>query len=227
MPKTDPENSGGPSEITVITFAQSVRERPQMYIGSADEQGLYGLIYLAMLEAVEGFDLLNGVLAPASPANQLDVTLHPDNSVTVTDNGRGLPVAQQTGIGYEPLPEAQRILTSGFVPGYNGAATVNALSQQFRVTIWRDGRIWEQSYCRGEPISALCQTGITEKHGTSFNFLPDAEIFRVEGYDVHRLIPVMNEFLARYQDVTVTLTDERELDSATGNPRSFQFTKDF
>ena len=194
-----------------------------MYIPGTDDEGLCSLLYLTMLEAVDGIDIANGVAVRAHPANQIDVALHGDNSVTVADNGCGLPVAHRTGEIYEPLPEAQRILTTGFTGSYNGAAIVNALSQQFHLTIWRDGHIWEQSYSKGEPISELHQTGETQKHGTSFHFLADSEIFSVNRYDIDRLIPVMNKFVYEYKDMTLTLTDERDTDPAIGSCRFLQF----
>ena len=213
MPEEDSKNSRrDPNEIEVLTYVQSVRQRPQMYVGSTDEQGLCELVYLAMLEAVEGVDIKRNVALAGHRASRIEVTLHADNSVTVADNGRGLPV-EECKDNAERVPEVQRILTTGYVPAWNGAATVNALSQQFDVTIWRDGHVWEQSYRQGEPISGLRRTGDSEKHGTSMHFRPDQSIFSASKYDADLLTQTLNKFLSKYKDVVVTLTDERERQS--------------
>jgi hypothetical protein len=227
MPQTDSKHSGADPDEINRTFAQAARRRPAMWVGSIGGQGLSHLVYLAMTEAVVGIDLLKHPPAPGERASCVDVTLHTDNSVTVSDNGRGFPVAKLTGKDAEregsDEPWPQKILTSTFVPAQNGAAIVNAFSRQFQVTMWRDGGVWEQSYREGDPISEVRPLGDTKKHGTSFHFLPDPAIFSVHRYDVELLTPLINKFLSEYPDVVVTLTDEREVDPATGNPRSFQF----
>ena len=208
MSEDDSKNSrSDPNEIEVLTYVESVRLRPQMYVASTDAQGLCELVYLAMLEAVEGIDIKRNVALAGNRVSRIEVTLHADNSVTVADNGRGLPVGECKDTA-ERVPEVQRILTTGYVPAWNGAATVNALSQQLDVTIWRDGHIWEQSYRKGEPISELRRTGDSEKRGTSMRFLPDQSVFGASRYDADLLAQTLNKFLSKYKDVVVTLTDE-------------------
>ena len=215
-PATDPNN------IQVFTFVQAVRRRPRMYIDSVDAEGLSLLVYLAAVEAVEGPVLFaKGPHAP-DRATRIDIVLHGDNSVTVRDNGGGLPVEEHED-GGERAPLAQMILTTGYVPSRNGGAIVNALSEQFDVVIWRDGQIWEQTYSKGDAISALHRTGEVDKHGTTFHFRPDKSIFSVTHFDFDCVVRVLSKFVSEYDGVLVTLTDQRQADAATHLPRRVQF----
>lgn len=219
MPNLNSEESRrAPNDIEVLTFVQAVRRRPQLYVGTTDVKGLCSLVYLAALEAVEG----TVPLAKARCATSIDIVLHGDNSVTVTDNGFGFPIEENEEDG-KRVSLAQKLLTSGFVPSYNAAATINALSERLDVVIRRDGHMWEQNYREGEPVSELRRTGHSDEHGTTLHFFPDKSIFSVTHFDFDCVVQVLNKFVSEYDGVLVTLTDQREADPATHLPRRAQF----
>src|SRR3712207_2583731 len=152
-----------------------------MYIGSTGTRGLHHLIYEVMDNSVDE--------ALAGECDHVEIAVHPDNSVTVTDNGRGIPVDVHEKEG---RPAAEGVLTvlhaggkfgdgggykvSGGLHGV-GVSVVNALSEQLWLTVWRDGYEWKQSYVRGVPQTTLERGAKTNRRGTSITFLPDLEIF--------------------------------------------------
>src|SRR3954469_13370004 len=180
---TVPQNENYDStSIKILEGLEAVRLRPAMYIGSTGEMGLHHLVYEVVDNSVDE--------ALAGHADKIDVTIHIDNSITVVDNGRGIPV-DMMDIDGEKIPAAQVVLTklhaggkfdsssykvSGGLHGV-GVSCVNALSHQFDIEIWKEGSVWEQSYSKGEPTTKLKKTGSTKKRGTSVHFLPDREIF--------------------------------------------------
>src|SRR5436853_4431605 len=178
--------------IKVLGGMEAVRKRPAMYIGSTGELGLHHLVYEVVDNSVDE--------ALAGHADKIDVTIHIDNSITVVDNGRGIPV-DMMDIDGEKIPAAQVVLTklhaggkfdsstykvSGGLHGV-GVSVVNGLSHQLDLEIWRDGFVWEQTYSKGAPTSKLKKTGSTKKRGTKAHSLPDKQIFTATEYNVDTL----------------------------------------
>src|SRR6185312_7693229 len=171
-PKPIKNGSYTGSNIKVLEGLEAVRLRPAMYIGSTGEMGLHHLVYEVVDNSVDE--------ALAGHATRVDTIIHFDNSITVIDDGRGIPVDEMTLPGGEKMPAVQVVLTklhaggkfdssnykvSGGLHGV-GVSCVNALSQAFEVEIWRDDRTYEQSYSKGEPQTKLKKTGTTKKRGT-------------------------------------------------------------
>src|SRR5437868_7425427 len=184
--------------IKVLEGLEAVRLRPAMYIGSSGEMGLHHLVYEVVDNSVDE--------ALAGFADRIDVTIHIDNSITVVDDGRGIPVDDML-IDGEKMSAAQVVLTklhaggkfdssnykvSGGLHGV-GVSVVNALSHQLDLEIWRDGHVWEQGYSKGEPTSKLKKTGSTKKRGTKVHFLPDKDIFTATEYNFDTLAQRLRE----------------------------------
>jgi DNA gyrase subunit B len=207
---------------------EAVRLRPAMYIGSNGEMGLHHLVYEVVDNSVDE--------ALAGYATQIDVTIHIDNSITVVDDGRGIPVDDML-IDGEKVPAAQVVLTklhaggkfdssnykvSGGLHGV-GVSCVNALSHQFDLEIWRDGHVWEQGYSKGDPQTKLKKTGTTKKRGTKIHFLPDKEIFTATEYNFDTLAQRLRELAFLNKGLEITLTDERLTDPKTGEAKKLEF----
>src|SRR5437660_603545 len=207
---------------------EAVRLRPAMYIGSNGEMGLHHLVYEVVDNSVDE--------ALAGYATQIDVTIHIDNSITVVDDGRGIPVDDMVVDG-EKLPAAQVVLTklhaggkfdssnykvSGGLHGV-GVSVVNALSHQLDLEIWRDGHVWEQGYSKGGAQTKLKKTGTTKKRGTKIHFLPDKEIFTATEYNFDTLAQRLRELAFLNKGLEITLTDERQTDAKTGEAKSLKF----
>jgi DNA gyrase subunit B len=215
-------------DIKVLEGMEAVRLRPAMYIGSNGEMGLHHLVYEVVDNSVDE--------ALAGYATQIDVTIHIDNSITVVDDGRGIPVDDMV-IDGEKVPAAQVVLTklhaggkfdssnykvSGGLHGV-GVSVVNALSHQLDLEIWRDGHVWEQGYSKGDPQTNLKKTGTTKKRGTRIHFLPDKEIFTVTEYNFDTLAQRLRELAFLNKGLEITLTDERQTDAKTGEAKKLQF----
>src|SRR6266516_2402933 len=216
--------------IKVLGGMEAVRKRPAMYIGSTGEMGLHHLVYEVVDNSVDE--------ALAGHADKIEVTIHIDNSVTVVDNGRGIPV-DPMDIDGEKVPAAQVVLTklhaggkfdsssykvSGGLHGV-GVSCVNALSEELALEIWRDGFTWEQTYSKGEPTSKLKKTGaVKAKTGTKVHFLPDRSIFTGNtDYNYDTLAQRLRELAFLNKGLLITLTDERTSDSKTGEAKSAEF----
>src|SRR5882724_11080505 len=215
--------------IKVLGGMEAVRKRPAMYIGSTGELGLHHLVYEVVDNSVDE--------ALAGYANKIEVTIHIDNSITVVDNGRGIPV-DPMDIDGEKIPAAQVVLTklhaggkfdsssykvSGGLHGV-GVSCVNALSEELDLEIWRDGFTWEQTYSKGEPTSKLKKTGaVKAKTGTKVHFLPDRSIFTATEYNFDTLAQRLRELAFLNKGLVITLTDERTTDAKTGEAKSVEF----
>src|SRR6202451_3650184 len=228
----NPVNGNGDynaDSIKVLGGMEAVRKRPAMYIGSTGELGLHHLVYEVVDNSVDE--------ALAGYADKIDVAIHLDNSITVVDNGRGIPV-DSMDIDGEKIPAAQVVMTtlhaggkfdassykvSGGLHGV-GVSCVNALSEELDLEIWRDGFTWEQTYSKGEPTSKLKKAGeVKTKRGTKVHFLPDKSIFTVTEYNFDTLAQRLRELAFLNKGLLITLTDERTTDPKTGEPKTAQF----
>ena len=227
----NPSMTGGSSsydaqDITVLEGLQAVRKRPGMYIGSTGVMGLHHLVYEVVDNSVDE--------ALAGYCTAVAVTIHPDNSVTVVDDGRGIPVAR---MDKEGLPAVQVVLTvlhsggkfgegggykvSGGLHGV-GVSVVNALSEKLDVEIRRDGHVFTQEYARGAPQNEL-QKGAKlapgAGTGTTVTFLPDADIFELLDFDFHTLEERLRETAFLTRGLKISLVDER----GEGHSAAFQY----
>src|SRR6266436_2611653 len=208
--------------IKVLGGLEAVRLRPAMYIGSTGEMGLHHLVWEVVDNSVDE--------AMAGFADEINVTVHADESVTVVDNGRGIPVDMHAT---EKRPAAEVVLTvlhaggkfdsdtykvSGGLHGV-GVSVVNALSDHLELEIQRDGAVWEQSYEKGKPTNKLKQTGKTRKTGTKVTFHADPSIFDKAVYSYDTLATRLREYAFLNKGLKITLTDERSEKSA-----EFRFT---
>src|SRR5262252_1162256 len=210
--------------IKVLGGMEAVRKRPAMYIGSTGDMGLHHLVYEVVDNSVDE--------ALAGFADHIDVTIHIDNSITVVDNGRGIPV-EEMDVDGERLPAAQVVMTmlhaggkfdsstykvSGGLHGV-GVSCVNALSHLLELEIWRDGSVFEQTYSKGEPTSKLKKTGTTKKRGTKVHFVPDKSIFTTTEYNFDTLSQRLRELAFLNKGLLITLIDER-----TNKQAEFHYT---
>jgi DNA gyrase subunit B len=216
-------------DITVLEGLDPVRKRPGMYIGSTGARGLHHLVYEVVANAVDE--------ALAGRNDRVEVTLHPDNSVTVRDWGSGIPVDMMKDQG---LPALTVVLTklhaggkfgqggykvSGGLHGV-GVSVVNALSEWLIAEVQRDGKIYRQEFARGEPTGKMKTTGVSQESGTTISFLPDAEVFEELDLSADTLKQRLREVAFLTRGLTIVLTDER----AGGDSVTFHYEggiKDF
>ena len=216
-------------DITVLEGLEPVRLRPGMYIGSTGSRGLHHLVFEVVDNSVDE--------AMAGRADLVEVTLHPDNSVTVTDNGSGIPTDMMKDQG---LPAVTVVLTklhaggkfggegykvSGGLHGV-GVSVVNALSAWLHVDVKRDGKIFHQEFARGEPTTDLKKVGPTKESGTTITFLPDLEIFDELEWSSEILVQRLRETAFLTKGLRIVLIDERQGDErhefyAEGGIRDF------
>ncbi len=201
------------SSIAVLEGRDAVRKRPAMYIGSTGEIGLHHLVYEVVDNSIDE--------ALAGYCDTVDVSIHLDNSITVIDNGRGIPVDEMKK---ERKSAAEVVMTklhaggkfdsnaykvSGGLHGV-GVSCVNFLSETLRLEIWRDGKTYEQEYLRGIPVIALKQTGKTRKRGTKITFKPDTQIFDHTEFSFDKLSERLREKAFLNKGIRITIKDERE-----------------
>jgi DNA gyrase subunit B len=220
---TEQRHNGGytADSITILEGLSAVRKRPAMYIGSTDARGLHHLVYEVVDNSID--EAMGGY------CTRVKVQLHMDNSVTVTDNGRGIPVDMHPK---EHRPALEVVMTtlhaggkfdndsykvSGGLHGV-GVSCVNALSEFMEATVKRDGKTWRQKYERGVPVSGVEEIGESTSSGTAIRFRPDEEIFEVNQYDYNTLRKRLQELAYLNSGLRIDFVDER-----SGESESFVF----
>jgi DNA gyrase subunit B len=207
-----PEDDYGADKIKVLEGLEAVRVRPAMYVGTTGIEGLQHLVYEVVDNSVD--EALNGF------CTRIDVTIHIDNSVTVVDNGRGIPTDFHE---QSQKSAAEVVLTvlhsggkfdndsykvSGGLHGV-GVSVVNALSRRLDLEIWRGGKVFEQSFERGRPVTEFAQTGTTKRRGTKITFKPDDEIFETLEFSYDTIAQRLRELSFLNKGLTIALEDLR------------------
>ncbi|OFX87415.1 MAG: DNA gyrase subunit B [Bacteroidetes bacterium GWF2_33_16] len=222
------KNDYSADSIQVLEGLEAVRKRPAMYIGDISEKGLHHLVYEVVDNSIDE--------ALAGHCKNIDVTINEDNSVTVIDDGRGIPVDMHEKEGRSALEVVMTVLhaggkfdkdsykVSGGLHGV-GVSCVNALSTMLRAEIHRDGKMYEQVFERGKPVSDVKVLGNTEKRGTIITFKPDDTIFAVTEYRYEILATRLRELAFLNKGINLTITDRREEEENGVDNKHFRFDK--
>ena len=203
----------GADSITVLEGRDAVRKRPAMYIGSTGELGLHHLVYEVVDNSVDE--------ALAGYCDTIEVTIHMDDSITVVDNGRGIPVDIHKQEGRSAAEVVLTVLHAGGKFDSNaykvsgglhgvGVSCVNFLSEWLKLEVWSNGKTHEQEYRTGFPVAPLAETGKTKKRGTKITFKPDSSIFEATVYSFERLSERLREKAFLNKGIRITIRDERE-----------------
>src|SRR5207237_233105 len=211
-PLTAGADDYGADKIKVLEGLEAVRKRPAMYIGSTAPSRQHHLVYEVVDNAIDE--------ALAGFCDQINVTIHIDGSVTVVDNGRGIPVDRHAS-GRSAAEVVLTVLHSGgkfdndsykVSGGLHGVgiSVVNALSETLDLEIWRNGQVYQQSYERGHPTADLDATGTTKRRGTKVTFKPDLEIFETTVFSFDTLAQRLRELAFLNGGIVITLDDERD-----------------
>ena len=217
------EAAYGAEQLEHLSDLEHVRERPSMYIGDTSNRGLHHLVYEVVDNSIDE--------AMAGHATEIGVTINNDGSVTVEDNGRGIPVESHPDLGFSTLQGVMTVLkfggkfgkgayqTSGGLHGV-GVTVVNFLSEWCEVEVRREGHVYQQEYERGEPIGDVRRIGITEHVGTKTTFKPDPQIFPVTQFNYNTLYRRLQELAFLNRGIKIVFRDER-----TGDGESFQYQR--
>nr|WP_083776767.1 DNA topoisomerase (ATP-hydrolyzing) subunit B [Anaeromyxobacter sp. Fw109-5] len=203
----------GTDAIKVLEGLEAVRKRPHMYIGDVGERGLHHLVYEVVDNSVDE--------AMAGRANEITVTIHADSSITIVDNGSGIPIGPHPSVkGMDTLDvvltklhaggkfESNAYKVSGGLHGV-GVTCVNALSEWLKAEVYREGKVWLQRYDRGTPAGKVTAVGETQRRGTKITFKPDATIFEVTEFSFETLSGRLRELAFLNAGLTITIEDER------------------